>query len=115
MPAEDQQAIEERLDMWDNLLEEDPYIQKKVAKGIEKGRAEGEAKGEARGRAEGELEASQKMALAIVEARFPLLVELAKRYVKRIRKTDDLRQLGQQIAIAPDEATARRVLSSFAA
>jgi len=115
MPQEDQQAIEERLDMWDNLLEEDPYIQKKIAKGVAKGRAEGEAEGEAKGRAEGELEASQKMAVEIVAARFPLLTELAKQYVKRIRKTDDLMQLGRQIAIAPDEATARRVLSSYAA
>src|SRR5712691_6221311 len=99
MPIEDQQAIQERLDMWDNLLEQDPYIQKKVAKG----------------KAEGELEASQKMAVEIVAARFPVLTELAKQYVKQIRKTEDLRQLGRQIAIAPDEATARRVLSSYAA
>ncbi len=107
MPVEDQQAIQERLDMWDNLLEEDPYIQKKVAKGVAQGKAEGKA--------EGELEASQKMAVEIVEARFPVLTELAKQYVKRIRKTDDLLQLGRQIAIAPDEATARHVLTSYAA
>lgn len=127
MPVEDQQAIQERLDMWDNLLEEDPYIQKIIARAIERGiargRAEGEARGEAQGkaegraegRAEGELEASQKMAVAIIEARFPVLTELAKQYVKRIRKADDLTQLGQQIATAPDEAAALHVLSSYAA
>ena len=93
--------------MWDNLLEQDPYIQKKVAKGVAKGKAEGEAKGEIR--------ASQRMVIDLVDARFPSLVDLARQRVPKIKETDDLRQLGRQIATAPDEASALRVLSSYAA
>jgi predicted transposase YdaD len=115
MSVEDQQAIQERLDMWDNLLEEDPYIQKKVAKGVAEGEARGEAKGEARGEAKGEIRASQRMVIDLVDARFPSLVDLARQRVQKIKETEDLRQLGRQIAVAPDEATARRVLTSFAA
>lgn len=93
--------------MWNNLLEEDPYIQKIRAKRL----AEGEAKGEARG----EVIASQKMVLEFVEGRFPSLTELARERVHKIKTTEALRQLARQIAAAPDENTARQILDTYAA
>ena len=55
------------------------------------------------------------MVLDLIEVRFPQLIEPAKQAVKRIKKLEALRQLGRQLAVAPDEATARQVLNSYAA
>jgi hypothetical protein len=85
--------------MWDSLIEQDPKM-KQI-------RAES--------RTEGEVRASQRMVLDLIEVRFPQLSETAKQSVKRIKKLEALRQLGRQLAVAPDEATARQVLSSYAA
>lgn len=142
MPAQDQQEIQERLDMWDNLLEQDEYLQKKIVKAAEKRAekaaellaeklaekivekeiaerlAEAEkrlAEEEAKARAEGEVQASQKMLLDLIEVRFPQLAELAQQRVKPIKETIILRQFMKQIAVASDESTARWIIGTYAA
>jgi hypothetical protein len=50
-----------------------------------------------------------------VEARFPSLKEMAQQQVLRLTTSDDLNRLTKLLALAPDEATAQWVLSSFAA
>lgn len=102
VPLDDKRKVQERLDMWDSLIEQDPKMKQIRAQS----KAEGEAKGE--------LKASQIMVLDLIEVRFPQLIGPAKQSVKRIKKLEALRQLAKQIAVAPDEATARQVLSSYA-
>jgi hypothetical protein len=83
------------LRMYDKLWDEDPEIQ--------------------RGKAEAKVEASQEMIIGIVEARFPELVDLAQERVEKIRQLEVLNLLAKQIVLAPDEATARWTLGTFAA
>lgn len=99
VPLEDKHKIEERLNMYDNLIEQDPKMKKM--------RAESEAKGE--------LRASQRMLVKVVNARFPALAELARQQVKHIDNPDTLDLLAQKIVTAPDENTARWLLSPTAA
>jgi len=107
VPLDDKRKVQERLDMWDSLIEQDPK-KKQI-------RAQSKAEGKAEGEAKGELKASQRMVLDLIEVRFPQLSETAEQSVKRIKKLEALRQLGRQLAVAPDEAAARQVLSSYAA
>ena len=81
--------------MYDSLLEQDPFA--------EEMRIKGEVKG------------LQLMALEAIEDQFPSLIELAQERVVLIRQPDILRQLVKQIFRAPDEATARWLLNTFAA
>jgi len=121
VPLEDKEQVLERLDMWNNLLEQDPYIQKKTAdaeargegRGEARGLAKGEARGEARGLEKGRTEGLQKAVLSIVRGRFPLLTDLAQEKVGRIQKVDALDLLLEQIVQAPDEAIARWLLSTL--
>ncbi len=57
--------------------------------------------------------AQHKLLIDIIEARFPNLTELAQQQVVRLNKYQQLRQLARLMATAPDEATARWVLTAF--
>ena len=87
--------------MWHNLLEQDPKMNLM--------RAEREAKGMIVGR----IEASQRILLGIIEVRFLRLAESAKQPVKRVRRYEKLIQLLKQIAVAPDEVDACRILRLY--
>ncbi len=80
---------------YDSLLDEDPEIQERVAKA--------------------KIVGQQRTVIDFIEARFPTLVEAAQEQVARLNKPDELTRLTTQIALAPDEATARWVLGTFAA
>jgi len=79
---------------YDSLVDEDPEVQERVAKG--------------------KVEMAQKMVADLVEARFPALSELAQQQVTLIRNTGALSQLIKQVGTVPDEATARWLLNTFA-
>src|SRR5689334_6176520 len=49
VPLEDKQVIEERLSMYDDLIERDPKMQRIRAESRAQGRAEGRAEGEVKG------------------------------------------------------------------
>jgi predicted transposase YdaD len=108
---QDKLRVEERLKMFDSLLEQDPYIQElkdRVA-------AEAEAKGKAKGKAEGEVKGLQVAVIEIVRRRFPALLDITQQRVERVRKPDALGQFVGQISTAPDEATAAWLISTLAA
>ena len=95
LSAPDKQIVEEHMDIhYDSLVDEDPEVQERVAKG--------------------KVEMAQKMVADLVEARFPTLSELAQERVTLIRNTDALSQLIKQVGTVPDEATARWLLNTFA-
>jgi hypothetical protein len=100
---EDKRKIQERLDMFDNLWEQDPKIQK----------LQSEKKAE--GIIEGEILGLQEAVVEFVEARFPDLAELAQQRVSQISNLDDLNRLVKLIATTPDEDTANWILSRLAA
>ena len=69
----------------------------------------------AESKAEGEIQASRRMLVNIVKARFPALTELAQQEVTKIDNPGVLDVLAQKISTAPDESMVRWLLSSPAA
>ena len=86
---------EQQRQPYDSLLDQDPEIQERIARGVIEGR--------------------QQAVVEFIEVLFPALVETAQQLVARLNKPDELSRLTKQIALAPDEATARWLLSTFAA
>lgn len=115
----DKAKVEERLTMFESLWEDDPKIQKYLAdKGDERmkqGLEQGKAEGKAEGKVEGEMLASQRLVVEYVQLRFPPIAELAQQKVTQIRRVDDLDKLFRLTVNAPDEATARWIISNYAA
>ncbi|MGI9060000.1 MAG: hypothetical protein ACR2H5_15630 [Ktedonobacteraceae bacterium] len=103
LPRTEKREIEERLNMWDDLMERDPKM-KKIRK-------ESEAKGKAQGIAEG----LQKAVITVVTLRFPPLTELAQQKVSRVRQPDTLNLLLEQVTSVPDEEAVRLLLDRIAA
>jgi len=98
LPREDKHRVEERIHMFDSLLEDDPYIQER----------------ENRAEVRGETRALQRAVLNVVKARFPALAELAQQQVAQINSPDNLDLLIQKISTAPDESLVRWLLSPAA-
>jgi hypothetical protein len=90
--------VEERLSMFNDILEHDPYVQQQRALG----------------KAEGEMETLQKVIVNMVIDRFPTLVELAQKRVIQIKKPEAFYHLISQLNTAPDESTARFLLTPSA-
>ncbi len=103
--------VEERLSMFNDLLEHDPYVQQQRALGEAKGREEGKAEG----LIEGEVQALQRVVVNMVRERFPAHAELAQQKVTRIKKPDALYLLISQLTAAPDEATVLFLISTATA
>ncbi len=102
-------------DSWLSLLDENPFVQRKKIEAEEKGLEEGLQQGLQRGLQEGRTEGLQEAVVAVIEGRFPPLLELAHQRVARINKPELLSVLLRQVAAARDEDMARFVLDSFAA
>ncbi len=184
LPLEDKERVQEELNMFNRLLEEDPYLQQKIATGVAKGIAEKlpkeidkevakreaehakreaehakreaeyakqEAEREARYKAEMEAlkrdiearvakiqaeaqakeakmqaEAQAKeaeaqaaraslenTALHIVEGRFPDILPLAQEKLPRVKTAEGLEIFITQLALAPNEETARWLLKAL--
>jgi hypothetical protein len=82
--------------MFDQLLEEDPWVKEKIAEGKAKGKAEGEARG-------------------LVQGRYPALLHLAKARVTKGEPPDVLDALIEHLWVAPDEQAARTLLETYPA
>lgn len=115
VPRSEKQGIKEELKVYDPLWEENPKIRSIRAESKAEGLVEGEARGEARGEAKGKAEGLQIALVSAVEVRFPELTELAQQKVGRINDMSKLTMLLQHVITAPDEHTARWLLSSAAA
>jgi len=117
--SEDQWRTKKKMDELDDFLEQSPYVQKKKEEGRKEGREIGREEGREIGREEGLEEGLarglQKAFVAIVEGRFPPLVELAQERVSQVTQPDELGLLLKQIATIPDETSALWLLNSIAA
>ncbi len=95
LPQEDKHRVEERLNMFDSLLEDDPYIQEREIRAA--------------------TQELQKAVVEVVQGRFPTLEELAQQTVVQVRDRGALHLLIKQISAAPDEAFTRQLLGTLAA
>ena len=89
--------MENHLDYYDSLLDQDPYLQQQKALERILGRTEG-------------IQAFQDTIIEIVKNRFPPLIELAQQRVVQIKQLEDLKQLVVQLSITADQTAARRLL-----
>jgi len=85
--------------MFDQLLEEDPWVKEKIAEG----------------KAEARTEAASKELLRLVQGRYPALLHLAKARVTKGEPPDALDILIEQLWAAPDEQAARTLLETYPA
>ncbi len=99
---DEKRIVEERLNMYDDLMERDPKMRMLFA--------EKEAKGEAKGEARGEIKGLQEGFIDIVETRFPDLAEIAEERVTQVTESNMLRLLLKAVAAAADETAAKKVL-----
>ncbi|HEY4032691.1 MAG TPA: hypothetical protein VGL94_01850 [Ktedonobacteraceae bacterium] len=123
MSEQDKQTIEEELGMlfnYDELIRDDPVIQRLLAQseaeGEARGKIEGEARGEARGKIEGEtrgkIETLKEAVLNVLSIRFsPALAAKAQSTVISIQDEEALKRLHRQLLKAADEQSARLVLA----
>ena len=110
IPREDKREIQERLNMWDDLMEKDPKMRKIRKESEAKGRSEGLKEEVEKGLREGLTEGLRKAIITTVKLRFPDLTELAQEKVAQVNKPEKLNLLVDQIAIAPDEKMVRLLL-----
>ena len=121
---EDKQIVQERLNMYNDLLEQDEFVRKQRERGLtegrergltegrEEGREEGRAEGREEGRAEGAMEASQKLLVELVKIRYPSLVELARQKAEKIDSAPALQEVIKIIFAISGEETVRAVLDA---
>jgi hypothetical protein len=91
----EKQEVEEHLHMHESILDWDPEFQERVA--------------------DAELRGRQKLALEVVQTKFPGLKETAEETITHLKQPELLSQLIRQILTAPDESSARWLLGTFAA
>jgi hypothetical protein len=96
---EDKRIVEKEINMFEELLDDDPYLRER----------------DERAEARGAVQALQKTTVNIVKRRFPELVKLAEQRVAQITSSDVLEELVGMLSTAPDENTARFLLSPTAA
>ena len=117
LPLQEKLLVEERLNTFQQLIEEDELVRKQREMGEQigfaKGKQEGLAEGKQEGLAEGETKALQDTLLMIIEMRFPSLLAWAQQQVVSIQELDALRFASRQMLVAPDEATARFILRTM--
>src|SRR5947209_3581029 len=95
LAQQDKKIVEDYMQQYkyDSLLDEDPEIQERIARG--------------------KVEALQETVIMAVENKFPALIELARERVLMVTKLDALQQLVAFIFNSPDEATARWLLNTL--
>ena len=98
LPETQFQRVFRRVRMFDPLLEQDPWVQGKVAEG------------ELRGELKGELKSSRGILVNIIRTRFPALAELAQAKAAQVEQPEELHTLIEQCVLAPNEEAARWLL-----
>jgi hypothetical protein len=99
LPQVQFERVLRRIRMFDQLLEEDPWVKEKIA--------EGEAKGLTYG--------ASKELVRLVQGRYPALLDLAKARATKGEPLDVLDALIEQLWAAPNEQAARSLLETYPA
>jgi len=100
LPLVEKTRVEERLEMFDELLEQDEFVQRQRVRGRQEGKIEGK------------IEEAQEVLINYVSIRYPSLTSLARQRAEAITQQAQLQNILNRIFAAPDEATVRSILSS---
>jgi hypothetical protein len=120
---EDKERTRREMNEFESLLDSNPFVRQRFAKGRAEGLTEGEAKGhaegltegEAKGREEGLAEGLQEALVTAVELRFPTLLNLAQERARRVKEPAVLKFVLKSIKATPSEEMARTLLETLAA
>ena len=107
LPPEDKQIVEREISMFDELLDDDPYLKERDQRVAERVTE--------RVAAQTAVQTLQKVTVDVVRRRFPDLVTLAEKRVTQISSPDVLEELVGMLSTAPDENMARFLLNPTAA
>jgi hypothetical protein len=99
VPLEDKLIIAKEIYMFDELLEDDPYIKERERRAAEQATQETA------------IRQLQKTAVSFVKIRFPNLTDLAERRVALFNDPDALSSFVDALYSAQNEDTARRLLA----
>ncbi|MGH2507114.1 MAG: hypothetical protein ACRDHZ_06840, partial [Ktedonobacteraceae bacterium] len=104
LPETEILQVERRIRMFDPSLEQDPWVQEKLA--------ESEMRGKNKGIVEGELKEARNTVVRFIQRRFPSLTEHAKAKMLHLNQLDVINALMEQLWFAPDEYAARALLEA---
>jgi len=96
LPLVEKTRVEERLEMFDELLEQDEFVQKQRI----------------RAEKDGEIKSARKILVSFISIRYPSLIELAKQRAEKITQEAVLQNILEKVFAANDEATVRSILST---
>src|SRR5579885_1991472 len=125
LSQEDKQHVEDFMQVYDSLMDQDPYFQQRLASQVARKAEElADRKAEklaakkaeelaAKQADEKAMQVLQQVALDAIEDRYPSLLMFARENIAQVRKADVLRLLVKQIYKAPDEATTRWLLDTL--
>jgi hypothetical protein len=99
LPEAQFERVMRRIRMFDQLLEEDPWVKEKIAEGKAKGLTYG----------------ASKELVRLVQGRYPALLHLAKARATKGETLEVLDALIEQLWAAPDEQAARTLLEAYPA
>ncbi len=108
----EKEKIKERLNMFDQLWEESPMIQKMREQYRVKGLQEGIQTGIQQGIQTGKVLALQEMLVTLIRASYPDLTELAQLRASHFDKPDLLERLIQKVVTAPNADAVQQLLES---
>ncbi len=101
----EKRIVEERLNMYDDLMERDPKMMRI--------RAESEAKGKLQGEIEGEVKGLQKAVIAMVKSRFPNITELARQKIVKIESLSEFDIFLDEVMNMSNEKAVRLLLEKL--
>jgi len=96
LPLVEKTRVEERLEMFDELLEQDEFVQKQRI----------------RAEKDGEIKSARKILVSFISIRYPSLIELANQRAEKITQEAVLQNILEKVFAANDEATVRSILST---
>jgi len=112
LSLEEKQQVEERLNMFEQLLEQDEWVQKQRALGEQIGLAKGKEIGLAKGKQIGKHQMLQENLLMMIEMRYPALAALAQKKVPAIQDSGLLRLVIKEVFDDAGETVVRFILES---
>lgn len=112
VPMQDKHIIEERIDTFEKLFEEDEFVRKQRMLGERIGFSKGKEEGISIGKEEGEVQAAQHILVDIVSGRYPDLREMAQQKAGRTKNVEVLREVIRLLSVASSEEMVRVILTS---
>ncbi len=113
LSTQEKQRVQEKLQMFKNILLEDPEVKKLLVAAKRESRAEGKREGRAEGKREGRAQTQRRYIMMLVKSRFPQLEERVSQKISAISDAERLDELFGKINGAKDEAQVNQILESL--